>query len=317
MLSVAVTWMRLLSPVRCVPTFTHPDHRALPCRVSLQALARHAADACIHAATGAPAACQITLSAPALACIQLAHPVRHLCGLRAAGLAPERQLPRAPTRSGRRGTSTHPQHPPAHGVMSTGHTLHPVHRAAGQALWEGTHVQLWGTGGAACRFIYSRQPADGEDLQPGDLEAALLAGLGKIKRNQAVRAMIAAGRPCPTGYTVEQVKGRVTVTAAPPEQGGHSWHGREVVALIMAAHGARGLQVRARMPLPAHMHAARWCSAVHGGSRAGVQLVWYTSSRRLPWVPGCWWVRIDRGVHDGCCFCCRGRGGMVRLAWRL
>lgn len=94
------------------------------------------------------------------------------------------------------------------------------------------------------RFIYGRQPAEGEGLRQGDLEAALLAGLGKIKRNQAVRAMIAAGRPCPSGYTVEEVDGRVMVTAAPPEQGGHTWHGREVVALIMAAHGAHGLQVR-------------------------------------------------------------------------
>lgn len=78
----------------------------------------------------------------------------------------------------------------------------------------------------------------------GDLEAALLAGLGKLKRNQAVRQMLAKGRPVPTGYTVGQVEGRVTVTAAPPEQGGHLWHGKQVVAQIMDADGPVGLQVR-------------------------------------------------------------------------
>ena len=94
-----------------------------------------------------------------------------------------------------------------------------------------------------CRYLHGRHPREGEELQPGDLEAALLAGLGKIKRNQAVRQMVAAGRPCPTGYSIGDVDGRVTVTAAPPEQGGHLWHGRQVVSLIMASQGLQGLQV--------------------------------------------------------------------------
>lgn len=99
-------------------------------------------------------------------------------------------------------------------------------------------------GAVVCRFVHGRQPAEGEELKPGDLEAALLAGLGKIKRNQAARQMVTKGRPVPTGYTVGEVEGRLTVTAAPPEQGGHLWHGRRVVELIAEAHGNAGLQVR-------------------------------------------------------------------------
>eukprot|EP00892_Ulva_mutabilis_P004069 jgi/Ulvmu1/2033/UM120_0029.1 len=96
--------------------------------------------------------------------------------------------------------------------------------------------------GAIIRYLHGRPPHEGERLQEGDQEAALLAGLGKIKRNQSVRQMLAAGRPFPTGYEVSEVEGRVTVTAAPAEHGGHLWHGRQVVALIMEAQGPEGLQ---------------------------------------------------------------------------
>lgn len=94
-----------------------------------------------------------------------------------------------------------------------------------------------------CRYVHGPAAPSGQGLAPGDLEAALLAGLAKSKRNNAIARLMQAGRPAPSGYTLSHQDGRVSVISAPHHQGGHMWHGRKVVEKIVATYGKAGLQV--------------------------------------------------------------------------
>lgn len=96
-----------------------------------------------------------------------------------------------------------------------------------------------------CRYVHGPAAAIDRGLGPGDIEAALLAGLAKTKRNQTISRLIQAGRPPPLGYVLSQQEGRVSVVSAPHHQGGHMWHGRKVVEKIVATYGLTGLQVLA------------------------------------------------------------------------
>jgi hypothetical protein len=95
-----------------------------------------------------------------------------------------------------------------------------------------------------CSYVHGPAADDSAGLGPGDLEAALLAGLGKAKRNQAIARFLHLGRPTPTGYALSQQNDRVVVVTAPHQQGGHLWHGRKVVERILASSGPAGLHVR-------------------------------------------------------------------------
>lgn len=94
-----------------------------------------------------------------------------------------------------------------------------------------------------CRYVHGPAAAIDQGLAPGDIEAALLAGLAKTKRNQTVTRLMQEGRPPPSGYALSQQEGRVSIISAPHHQGGHMWHGRKVVEKIIGTYGVTGLQV--------------------------------------------------------------------------
>ena len=96
-----------------------------------------------------------------------------------------------------------------------------------------------------CRYVHGPAAAIDQGLAAGDLEAALLAGLAKTKRNQTIARLLQAGRPPPSGYVLSQQAGRVSVVSAPHHQGGHMWHGGKVVERVLATYGTAGLQVLA------------------------------------------------------------------------
>lgn len=79
---------------------------------------------------------------------------------------------------------------------------------------------------------------------PGDLEAALVAGLGVSKKNRAVRAFVKAGRPQPTGMNLQaDENGVVSVKSSEKVETGHVWHGREVVEYLISSGGLSAVQV--------------------------------------------------------------------------
>jgi hypothetical protein len=84
----------------------------------------------------------------------------------------------------------------------------------------------------------------GERLQPGDLEGALLAGLGPTRRNRTLRELVRQGRPPPTGFKVLSDGCHATCEPTMELEGGHAWHGRRIVQLLMASGGAHALQVQ-------------------------------------------------------------------------
>ena len=98
-----------------------------------------------------------------------------------------------------------------------------------------------------CRFLHAQTPPVGATLQPGDLESALLAGLARGRRNKVMREMLQAGRPAPSCFKVAETAGGVLTcepTSTVQHEGGHSWHGRCVVAKIAEAGGDQALQAR-------------------------------------------------------------------------
>lgn len=118
-------------------------------------------------------------------------------------------------------------------------------------------IVLW-----LCRYVNGPDADTSQGLAPGDLEAALLAGLGKAKRNQTITRLLQEGRPPPSGYALSQQTSRVVVISAPHHQGGHLWHGRKVVERILASHGPTGLQVLLFMTPVAHS-TCRWSPSAH------------------------------------------------------
>jgi hypothetical protein len=80
----------------------------------------------------------------------------------------------------------------------------------------------------------------------------VLAGLGRGRRNRAMRSMLQEGRPAPSGFRLHEAgDGRLTCEAAAPAQyeGGHGRHGRCVVARLTAEGGDDAVQARARIAL--------------------------------------------------------------------
>ena len=104
--------------------------------------------------------------------------------------------------------------------------------------------------------MHGRAPREDEPLALGDHEAALLAGLSRSRRNTLARRFFDSQcseqrRAAPTGYALRRTaSGRLLCEPDRPElvEGGHAWHGQEVVRRLLAAGGLDALQVRMLSP---------------------------------------------------------------------